>query len=113
MISIIDSIGFVEAGVFFSRPPIPRRVRGESLLQTLAQRCRRTGMGVLQLASEGPQAVQGERVVIACPRASQPRLYGGPVAFGEMIEHVAFLLTDTALHRHGAEDLSNGRPQGL
>jgi hypothetical protein len=70
-------------------------------------------MGVLQLSGEGPQAVQRERVVIAGPRSPQARLHRWAVAFGEVIEDVAFLVADAALHRHGAEDLLYGRPECL
>jgi hypothetical protein len=49
-------------------------------------------MGVLQLAGEGPQTVQRERVVIARPSTSQPGLYRRAVALGEMIQDVAFLV---------------------
>jgi hypothetical protein len=50
-------------------------------------------MGVLQLASECPQAIQRERMVIACPCALQPGLHCGAVALGEVIQDVAFLVT--------------------
>src|SRR5271154_818341 len=63
-------------------------------------------MRVLQFAGESPQAVQRELVIIACPRSPQARLHSGPVAFGEVIEDVAFLVADAALHRDRAKTSS-------
>jgi len=45
------------------------------------------------------QPVKRELVVLRCPCLAQPGLHGGPVAFGEMVEHVALLMANTALHR--------------
>jgi hypothetical protein len=70
-------------------------------------------MRVLKLAGEDPQAVQRERVVYRWPTRAASVLHGGAVAFREMIEDVAFLVADTALHRDWAEDLIDGRPQRL
>src|ERR1700733_4246274 len=70
-------------------------------------------MGAGQLASEGPQTLKRERVVIACPHASQSCLHSGPVALGEVIEDIAFLVADTALHWDGAENLIDGRSERL
>ena len=70
-------------------------------------------MGALQLAGEQLQPVEGLLIVLRRRRLPQPALDGGPVAFGEMVEHVAFLVADTPLHRDGPEDLVDGGPQGL
>src|SRR5438552_2907651 len=48
------------------------------------------------------------------PRPAEPRLDRLAVAFGEMIEHVALLVLDAALHGHAvAEHLPDGLPEGL
>ena len=52
-------------------------------------------------------------MVVAGPRAAQPRLDGGAVALGQVIEDAAFLVAHAALHRHGPEHLGDGGPQRL
>ena len=66
-----------------------------------------------QLAGQRAQAVQRGLVIGELPSRAQLALDGGPVAFWEVIEDVAFLVTDAALDGHAAEDGVDGGPQRL
>src|SRR5581483_3475968 len=70
-------------------------------------------MRVLELAGERVQLGERPFVIVAGPRPAQPLLHGRPVALGEVVEHVALLVADTALHRYGAEHLVDRLPQRL
>jgi hypothetical protein len=84
----------------------------DRLLEALAQRRRRPGMRPGQLAGECLQALDRGGVVGELPGRAQAPLDGGAVAFGEVIEDVAFLVTYAALDGHLAEDLADRGPEG-
>ena len=74
------------------------------------------GTGVIVMAGLGRErleTVERELVVVGGPRAAQPCLDRRAVALGQVLEHVSLLVTDAALHRHGAEHFVDGRAQRL
>jgi len=85
----------------------------DRLGQALAQRRRRAGVRVRELASERLQTVDRCAVITQLPGRAQPPLDGGPVALGEVIEHVAFLVANAALDGDVAEDGIDSGPQRL
>jgi hypothetical protein len=56
-------------------------------------------MGAVELRGQGAQFLERGGVVLARPGSAQPTLYLRPVALGEVVEHVALLVADAALHR--------------
>jgi hypothetical protein len=52
-------------------------------------------------------------MVVARPRSPQPLLHGGPVALGQMLDHVAFLVSQASLDRRLAEDVADRLPERL
>jgi len=70
-------------------------------------------MRSVELAGELAEAVACEGVVLVGPGAAHPGLDGRAVAFGQVLEDVAFLVANAALHRHGAEHLVDRGPQRL
>jgi hypothetical protein len=68
-------------------------------------------MGAVELAGQRSQTLERDGVLVEIPGRAEPLLDGGPVAFGQVVEHVTFLVADTALHRrvyaeHVAERLA-------
>ena len=61
------------------------------------------GVGAFELAGQRSQLLEGAVVIVLGPGSPEPAIDGGPVAFGQVVEHVAFLVTDAALHGHLAE----------
>ncbi len=85
----------------------------DRLGQALAQRRGRAGVRVRELAGERLQPLDRRLVIGQLPGRAQPPLDGGPVALGEVIEHVAFLVAHAALDGDVAEDGVDGGPQRL
>jgi hypothetical protein len=85
----------------------------ERLREALTQRCGRAGVRVRELVRERLQTGDRGTVVGELPGRAQLALDGGTVAFGEVIEDVAFLVTDAALHRNVAEHGVNCGSEGL
>ncbi len=77
---------------------------GERLFDSFAQRAGGAGMRALELAGEPPELLERAGVIGRRPGAAEPLLDRRPVALGEMLEHVAFLVPETALHGRVAED---------
>ena len=113
MISIIDSIGFVEANVFFSRPRTPRRVSVRVSSSPSASDAAAPGWECSSSRARACRPSSASAWLSLAHARLQARLHCGPVALGEMIQHISFLVPDTALHRHGAEDLIDGRSECL
>ena len=102
-ISIIDSIGFVlerPLEVAADAEPGER----ERLLHPLAERAGGAGVGVVELAAELPELVEGAVVVVMRPRSPQPLLHLRSFPLGEVVEQVALLVPDTTLDGGVAED---------
>ena len=85
----------------------------DRLREAFAQRRGGAGVRVRELAGERFQALDRGLVVGELPGRAQPALDRGPVAFGQVIEDVAFLVTDAALDGDVAEDGVNGGSEGL
>jgi hypothetical protein len=60
----------------------------ERLLHPLAERAGGAGVGVVELAAELPELVEGAVVVVMRPRSSQPLLHPRSFPLGEVVEHV-------------------------
>src|SRR3954468_9129064 len=67
----------------------PQPGERERLAHALAQRARGAGVGALELGGERLQALERAPVVVVGPGGAEPALDGGPVALGQVLEHVA------------------------
>src|SRR2546422_7429819 len=76
----------------------------ERLFHSFAQRAGCAGVAAVELASESAELVERAWVIVERPRPAQPLPHGRPLALGQMLEHVALLVPQTALHRRVAED---------
>lgn len=71
-------------------------------------------MGAVELAGQRSQTLERDGVLVDTPGRAEPLLDGGSVAFGQVVEHVAFLVADTALHRRvDAEHVADRLAQRL
>ena len=113
-ISIIDSHGFVDSSVRFSEPVIAEPGERQRLLACLRAASRRRRGSV---RSSSPASTcswsSARRVIVERPRRAQPGLTSWPVALGQVVEHVAFLVPDAALHGRLAEDVADRLAQRL
>ena len=64
----------------------------DRLLEALAQRRRRARVGVRELGGESLETVGRGVVIGQLPGRAQPALDRGPVALGQVIEDVSFLV---------------------
>src|SRR5919198_5687259 len=104
-ISSIDSHGFVLSRVRLSDPVTPSRVRVRGLFHPFAQRGSGTGVRSVELAGELAELVERARVVVERPGSPQSLLHTWPLALGQMVKHVALLVSHTPLHQRLAEDV--------
>jgi len=111
--STIDSIGFVLWSVRLSRPLIPRRVSVSVSSRPSRSDAAAPGCDRSSSPGELAQAVECDRVVLAGPGPAHARLDGRAVALGQVLEDVAFLVANAALHRHRAEHLVDRGPERL
>ncbi len=68
-------------------------------------------MAALELAGQLLEAVEGPGVVALGPGLAKAPAHAGPVALGQVIEDVALLVADAALHprpitRHGRRQIT-------
>ena len=82
---------------------ISRRVTRERLGEPFAQRAGGAGVGAVELAGERCSRSSARSWSVSAHAARSRALDGGPVAFGQVVEHVAFLVTDTSLDRRPPE----------
>jgi hypothetical protein len=68
---------------------------------------------VIELAGEPAQPVKREFVIVSRPCRAQPALDRGPVALGQVLQHISFLVAKAPMHRHIAEHLAHRGPQRL
>ncbi len=68
---------------------------------------------MFELARERLQLRERSIVVLLGPRPAQAVLDGGPVALGEVVQHISLLVADTALDWHRAEHLVDRLAQRL
>jgi hypothetical protein len=85
-------------------PADPEARERDGLLEALSQRAGGAGVGVRELVGELVQPVDGDRVVGLRPRRAQPPLDRRAVALGQVVEHVALLVTHTPLDRRVAAE---------
>src|SRR6266540_6702084 len=102
--SIIDSHGLVDSSVRFRLPRMPRRVSVSVSVMPSRSEPAAPGWGALELTGQRLQAIEGAVVVVVDPGGPEPALDGRAVALGQVVEHVSFLVADTALHGRLAED---------
>ena len=68
-------------------------------------------MGAVELTGEGLEPPERDNVIVEGPGGTQAPAQGGPVALGEVVADVAFLVADAPLHHrplteHGADRLA-------
>src|SRR6266700_2633256 len=104
-ISIIDSHGFVDSSVRFSVAADAEPGERQRLLDAFAQRAGRTGVAAVELASESAELVERAGGILERPRPPQPLLHRRPLALGQMLGHVSFLVPQASLDGRLAEDV--------
>ena len=79
----------------------------DGLGEALSERRRGAGMGVRELAGERGEAFERDGVIGELPSGPQAPLDGRPVAFGEVIEDVAFSLMSRGVSRGAGSGLAS------
>src|SRR6266567_9147418 len=79
----------------------------QRLLHPFAQRAGGAGIRTLELAGEQAQLLERASVILLRPRPPQPLLHRRPLALGQILAHVALLMSQTALHGRIAEDVAD------
>src|SRR3954451_896086 len=112
-ISIIDSQGLVLSSVRLSEPLTPSRVSVSVSSMPSRSEPAAPGIAAVELAGEPLELVECTSVVVERPRPAQPLLHRGPLPFGQMVDEVALLVPQTALHRRVTEDVADSFAQRL
>src|SRR6188472_4784206 len=85
----------------------------QRLLHPFPERAGGAGVRAVELAGESTKLVERTGVILERPRPAQALLDREPLAFGQMIDHVALLVPQTSLHRRLAEDVADRLPERL
>jgi len=110
--SIIDSHGLVEASVRLNEQLIRRRVSVSVSAIALAERACGAGVAALQFRAKSLQPVERPVVIVERPGVAQSAFDRRPVALGQVLQDVALLVADAALHRRAfAEHVPDRLPQ--
>jgi len=83
----------------------------QRLLHPFPERARGAGIRAVELARERSQLLKRPWVVVERPRPPQPLPHASPVAFGQMVDHVALLVPETTLDGRLAEDVADRLPE--
>src|SRR6266545_4546063 len=106
-ISIIDSHGLVLFECALQVAADAEAGERQRFFDSFAQRAGGAGVGAVELGGESAELVERAAVILERPRPAQPLLHVRPVALGQMLGHVAFLVPQTALHGRLAEDVAD------
>ena len=86
---------------------------GERLLHSFVERAGGAGVAAVELARERSQLLERAGVVVERPRSAQPLLDRGPLALGQVVEHISLFVPMASLHRRLTEDVADRAAERL